>query len=577
MFIKLIKFVFVPAIFFAVSVNDPNDLNDFYNEFVCEEKNLVSEIGLTGPCTELPPVPPTPPHPPRPFPPLPPPPIPPFPPLPPQPNPPPPPKPQPGYLPIVLVNNTGLANDRVWFVIFGQIASAGSCAHGPYTFINFGPQANPDPLGQLNALAIGPNLPPASQYSYRFSDFGPTGNPPNITVYVPHDPKGIVAGEIMFSIDSALPLVVNSDSIAVPNPSLSTDPSFNFVYGQFEFTLLPQTCPPNRLAVDCTCVDYFGLPIQFTVHVDATTVTAGVFQTRPNALLSLQNAFNFGAIGAASLSNWNQLIIRDSMDPSKILRVLAPGEAIAGPGGTNPPLFDPNYFDNPIYGYRWAEHVWTGASAYYKTHTLSITTFNGNRFTGKVDPTSNEFVFYSTAAGSTYTIPWINATGPFDTVSTTTAIFNVSDFLPGMTYTPRGGVPLTFVETITGPNQIVPTAEGKDFTKIFCAPFETGTLPGRTNKVTDSGPPSALVNAYYSPNPFLPDNGFTFGPWYDLYSLGLLGTSAGPGLTGNAVYTYGYSDFLYQQSSLRNLSPSFPSVTLDTYLLIMINDCSDLK
>lgn len=598
MFKKFVKIcLFFPAVFLqGGSVFNPDDLTDFYNEFVCEEKNEIFEIGLTGPCTELPPVPPTPPGPPHPFPPFPPgppgpppspplpfpPPLPPFPPLPPQPSPPPAPISKAGYLPVVLVNNTGLSNDRVWFVVFGQIAGAGSCAQGPYTFVNFGTPGSTtttNPVGQLNALATGNNTPPASDFSYRFSDFATSGNPSFITIYIPHDPQGVVAGEIMFSIDHSLPLVVKNDSIAVPNPSLMSDPSYNIVFGQFEFTLLPQTCPPNRLAMDCTCVDYFGIPMQFTVHDSGTTITAGVFQTRPNVLLSLQNAFNLGAIGSASQANWNRLILRDPINPSKILRVLAPGEAIAGPGGTNPPLFDPNYFDNPIYGYSWAEHVWTGANAYYKTHSLSITTFNGNRFVGKVNPNTNEFIFNSPVYGTTYTIPWIDASGSFDTNSTTTAILNVSNFLPGMTFTPRNGTPSTFVNANPGPNQMLPTPEVKDFTKIFCAPFETGTLPGRTDKVTDSGPPSVLVNAYYSPNPFLPDSGYAFGPWYDLYSLGLLGTSAvpGPGLTGNDVYTYGYSDFLYQQSSLRNLSPSFPSVTTNTYLLIMINDCSDLK
>src|SRR6266568_1147895 len=81
---------------------DHDDLNAFYDEFVCEEKNITSDVKLTQPCTELPPIPPSPPGPPRPprppfppFPPLPPPP----PPIPPSPPPPGPPPPLAGYLP----------------------------------------------------------------------------------------------------------------------------------------------------------------------------------------------------------------------------------------------------------------------------------------------------------------------------------------------------------------------------------------------------------------------------------------------------------------------------------------------
>ena len=122
---------------------DPEDLNTFYNEYVCEEKNITSEVKLTQPCTELPPTPPGPPGPPRPpGPPIPPP-IHPFPPSPPPPGPP---GQVPGYMPLVLVNNAGLPNSEVYFVIFGNMVThpcdpsqVCKCIKGDQSFVNFGP------------------------------------------------------------------------------------------------------------------------------------------------------------------------------------------------------------------------------------------------------------------------------------------------------------------------------------------------------------------------------------------------------------------------------------------------------
>lgn len=545
---KFAQFFYCFLYFVFVSLHsdqgiDKNRWEDFYDEFVCEEKDITSEVSLTESCTSKP-VPPSPP--------------------------PPPPPPTGDLLPIVLINNTGLPDSDVYFVVFGTEVT-GCSSSGPVvgnqTFISFGPQPGPfSPYGVIDAgtYPTGPNVPPASTYSYKFSDI-PTSNGRTV-IYVPIKVQG---GEIMFSINNSLPLVVTAGSIAVPNPALSTDTSYNDIYGQFEFTLYPSGCADpsnpsanlNQLTVDATCVDYFGLPIQFTVFPN--NITAGVLLTRHQVLTDLKTSFN-NAIGANSQTIWNSLIIQPGGVGNPILRILGPGESMFGPLA---PIFDINYFDNAAqYGYSWAENVWYGTQAYYKNNTLSITTSSGNNFLGKVSA-SNEFTFISTSTGETYAIPWQNSGTLAD--ATSASLFNVSTNLPGMTYTPKNGSPCTI-----GNSGCPASSDAVDLTKILSSAIITGIIPGGVTKLTNSGPSPTTIDTYYLPNQNLPNNGDTFGPWFDLYSVGIIG--AGTNLTGNDAYAYAYDDYLYSQSpTLQNVAPSIATISSDTYLSITLNEYSD--
>lgn len=530
-------------------------LNAFYDEFVCEEKNITAEIGLTSECNGVPPTP---------FPPSPSPPPPPIPP----PNPPP---PLEGYVPIVLVNNTGLSDSDVFFVAFGtQVekdcpkTSLCPCPITGQTFVSFG--AQPGPFNPVAILGILPPQP-STTYSYAFSDI-PLTNGQRV-IYIPAQIQG---GEIIFSVFNPLNLFTSANNIAVPNPALPTDPNYSSIYQQFEFTFLPPNCqdpsnkiaPLNQLSIDITAVDYFSLPIQF--NLQPQNFTAGILQTRHEAIQSLLNSFNT-AIGTASLNYWNNLVIK-SPDETQIIRILSPGESIFGPGAVpTTHMFDVNYFDDSALAYSWAENVWKGALAYYTTHKISIST-SKNRFTGYTS--GNSLVFTSITGGGTYEIPWQNAPFPYTpgnvAMSTSASLFNVSTNFPGMTY--NG-------ETITSANL---TSDAIEITKMLSSAIIAGIIPGKTgvpnDKLTISGPSNSLINSYYTPNSNLPNIGYLYGPWYDLYSLGLIGT--GSSLTGNIVYAYPYDDYLYAQSPLlANVAPTILNITTDTYIVIQINPYSN--
>lgn len=538
--------VFCFASLRAQGFPDLDVLNDFYDEFVCEEKNITSEVGVTNACTELPP---------------------PFPPAP-QPLPPSPPEPMDGFLPVIFSNDSGRV---AYFTIFGTEVERINCgaelcpiSTKPQTFVNFGEQPGPfNSVGKIGGDAA--PTTPSSTFSKKFTYQLEIGE--SRTVYVPTRLEG---GEIVFSVDEPVNMHVSNNNIAVPAPADTSDPAFCQIYGQVELTLYPPNCqdpqnpvaPLNPLSVDVTNVDYFGLPIQFNLLSKEQNVNdlAGVFFGRAVVLQSLRDAFNSAAT-IETKTLWNSLIIDSSVapcsSPGKILRVLSPGTSMFGRPSS--PIFDINYFDNKAaYGYTWAENVWTGPNAYFKTNYLTITTTK-NTFTGKINA-AGEFLFFSPTGGG-YTIPW--RTDSDVDKATSASIFNVSTRFPGMKYLKENGAPIEDF----GPDT-------EEITKILSSVIVAGIIPGRIDKIAGSGPPNAVINTYYLPNTDLPEKGADYGPWFDLYSVGLIG--AGTEITGNVVYAYPYDDYLYAQSPrLRNVAPSLAKITPDTYLVIKINEYSD--
>jgi hypothetical protein len=575
--------------FFSLSISiyaggsvDPDILDAFYNEFVCEEKNITSEIGLTQSCSELPPVPPTP-SPPSP-----------FPPGPPSPFPPPPPPSSCGqavgppssiaftpsnsgldYLPIVLVNNTGLGDDEVYFVIYGQVPQgSGEDPTNELCFVSFGPQNNPVDT------VLGTLVMPTSSllYSYNLSQI-PSDQGQKV-IYIPY----LNSGEIFFSIGEPLNLTVTPpNSIATPKPNSTTDPTFGVVYGQVELTFFPPNIIPsggsspfNQVSVDISVLNYYGMSIYldlFTQNPDPNGPNhqfAGIYQGRHYTLCSIQSTFQQAA--PSTFPQWEGLILKDG---SKILRVLSPGHSMSGSGDTDPAfVFDRNYLDNKLaYGYSWAENVWTGANAYYKTYPLTIITSDMTIFTGKVN-SDNQFVFTSKfiMPQETITIPWVT-TG----ITTTEGIYNVSAYFPEISPSlpPPPPPPPPLSPIFQHENEI---------TKTLASGFFVGILPGIVNKLTPQGPPGSVVSSYYLNNPYLPSPGDAAGPWTDLFSRAILGNTC---LTGNTIYTYPYTDYLYQQyipqpgcPNLSGVAPSLrlmagPNGTANPYVTIFLGPYQD--
>lgn len=552
-FLSQIVALFLPFASQAnTSVYSEERLEEFYNQFLCEEKNTTSEVGVTTRCSELPIVIPIPPpdscgallaRPTVPALAM--------------------PASSTSLVPFVLVNNTGLSDDDVYFVIYGKEMSG--CTVGNFSFVSFGPQPGPfTAVGTTggDAEATGNNMPPSATYSYKFSDI-PLTNGQRI-LYIPYLSSGI----ILFSIDSSLDLTVMTNSIAVPIATYTSDPAYFTVYGGAEFSFVPPDCGLNQLTFDFTCVDYYGLSIYFNLFTQTPSPglpqnrPSGIYQSRHHTLCELQNSLNQAF--TPTLSQWTGLV---QLDGEKILRVVSPGYSMSHTEGT----FDPNYFDNALdYGYSWANDVWTGSSAYFLDHILKIQTNDGTEYNCKV--VDGIFTFSSTSTTEKFGIPWSNAPLPPLNFTSSTALFNVATYFPGMTYSFNGSAPCTI-----GSGGCNPPADAlvraNEITEYFSATMAVSLLPGKVNKLTPTAFPPSLFNSYNTPNPYLTPPGTTTGPWYDLYSVGLISNAAN---TGNSVYTYAYDDYLYHQAPVnRQVAPSQATIDSTTYITIFLGPYSD--
>jgi len=540
----------------AQSTFSTDRLKDFYDEFLCEEKNATAEVHVTGPCTTV----------------------------------------LPNSLveacgtirdrptiaplaqasstldliPIVLVNDTGLLDTDVYVCIYGKIVS-GCSVSGPtignFSFVDFGT----NPGGPFTATGTTPAtaqptvmpFPASTDYSYKFSDI-PLTNGQRI-VYVPQLDSGI----ILISINSTITLTVNANSIATPNPGLAADPAYNEIYGGLEFTFYPNNCPPppsavlNALTIDFTCVDYFGIPLYINLFTENPLARlpknrpSGIYQSRAYTLCALRNAFA-SALNPASLTQWSGLEQKLGMTT---LRIISPGNAMA----QAVPSFDVTYLDNAAsYDYSWANDVWTGADAYYTKNILTITTNDGTSYNGKV--VSGVFTFVSSK--DTFGVPWSNVSSP----PTTTAIFNVASFFPNMTYSAQGSGSSCIIGAggCTVPGDALTRAT--EITQYLSAVIPAGMVPGKVNLLTPSSFPRNVIPSYYTPNSNLTSPGTTTGPWYDLYSLGLHGNAD---ITGNAVYAYAYDDYLYKNVKVnQQVAPSQLAIDSSTYITIVVGPYS---
>jgi hypothetical protein len=169
------------------SVAFATKLDPFYNEFLCDEKRDLHRAGLGPNCTYIPfdPVNPTPP-----------------------PNPLPPPF-MPGFLPIVIVNNSSLPDDEVHVVVTGKTETDDT-----QCFM----QISGSGVGTLVIASPGEN---ALQYSLTLADLPETDD--GRVIYFPK----VNSGVIWFSMEKPLNMPVNPPhKIVQPNFLSSSDVNY---------------------------------------------------------------------------------------------------------------------------------------------------------------------------------------------------------------------------------------------------------------------------------------------------------------------------------------------------------------
>lgn len=483
-------------------------------------------------------------------------------------------------LPLVITNNTGYSGD-VYIVVFGQVPACPAADEERFVFIAY----NPD--GTVNhAVAVssadGASYPDPSDYSYPLSYFtGSTvGNATQI--YLPP----LDGGRIYISLHDPVELVVGANSIAEPSPLFNpSTPSYNTVFDKVEFTYLPSPCnnikglPRNQFSFNTTAVDFFGLPI-FLYMRDVNgnqSATAGVYQNRPCFLYNLAETFN-QVEDANQRSQWNSLFQTATSPPPpgvpSIVRIVSSGDAVTNHSvdfnGDIPP-FDPDYLDDAAaYGYSWANDVWTGNNAFYKSQRNSLkcqTQTNKIVYQGRVIPSNNYFRFTAISAPSGtqyqpyYFIPWQDYTSSQQ--STTQGFVDALTVFPGMLYGTAAG--MTGATSVSTDPYFL---NAQELCQAMLVAWNLNQIPGMATITQPNIQQSVASGQAYSAN----SNLNSAAPWFNLYSQGIH-QPATDMVLNNFIYAYPWDDYiygpqepLYTAPPFFNVAPGFGTFAEGTYI-----------
>lgn len=421
-----------------------------------------------------------------------------------------------GYLPIVLVNRSGFADNQVYFLITGKNLSSTNCWGNINTSTG---------IVTLQEVQSGDN---STSFMIPFSSL-----PRSSTGRVAYVPQTI-SGLCWFSIGSALSMGVSGGGIVQPNPTNPSDPNYTINYDLFEYDFQLSGSP--QIACDATAVSFFSIP-QYGYLAGATSAASntGLYQPRSYIMSQVSSQFNSTPLS----SQWNKLILSSG---SNVLRVLSTMKSMSIPS------FDSNYLDNAsAYGYSYISDIWNGGpSSFYRMHPCNMTvtvtspstaTYN---YSGTVNAMTNTFDFTSSNGGPDVTFLAPTTTGGA-TLHTSYLIFAAQNLtVPGGSAQPTAG---TAADAVS---------------KLFEEAVIAGLVP-TTDTLSLSYLSSNQAN-FYKVNPNLSATGQSSGPWFDVYSKALHGLGS--------IYTYGFDEPLWPDVLLTG-----PFNNNSTYIGITIGNC----
>ncbi|MCH9627946.1 MAG: hypothetical protein S4CHLAM2_15950 [Chlamydiales bacterium] len=308
---------------FSASTPSRQELSDFYDDFIDEQKEALN-CGQGS--TPQPP-----------------------------PNPPPPPF-QNQLLPIVLVNNSGLPDDQVYVLITGNVEGTSD-----QVFLDVDGAG----IGTLVPAVLGDN---GNNYAVTLDQLPETSG--GRVIYSPN----IAGGVIWFSMEMPLDMPVVAGGIQQPDGTNPGDPNYTTNFDIFEYAYVSTG---TEIAADATAVTAFSIPLYgylSTPDVGSSSNT-GLFEPRSTIIERATTLF-----GQAPLSaQWNTLLL---MDGGEVLRIAAPEKAMAA--GLMDPNYLDNATD---YGYSYIEDIWSSLTSFYRTNPLVITIPDGSgeTYTGVIN------------------------------------------------------------------------------------------------------------------------------------------------------------------------------------------------
>ncbi len=426
-----------------------------------------------------------------------------------------------GYVPFTIANNSGFSDTEVFLLIltnnFFNIVTFAPNADG----LQLGTVATPPPRTYVNQSGSG---------TYPLSYFLKNGS---YTFYLPSTVT-MNASRIYYSVGQPLDwLIPFSGPVAVPAQDFS-DPGqdgYYILFDKQEFTMVGN----DRFVMNPTLVDYYGIPLSFSISYLDYSVNPAVQKTAyaglPPTLKSTMVFSNYAAAVATlpttpgtgvqpKYSSLNFSYAPPS-GSSGALRILSPNQGIQTQSTQLPsmPLFPINYFlTNSYMSCDWLTTVWDNAGmAIYQTQPLYISLSTAGPTygvaKGQIDGSGN-FNFTAltgTGTGSTLVLPLPTSSRAFFTSVLT-------DYTPAPTITGDMNVATAIWQglsagVIAGVVPLLGTTQGNPLSQSF---IRQQTL-------------------------FTNNANLCHGPWYDFYSGTLIGMGSSP---YTKFYTTPYGDYL---------------------------------
>jgi len=512
-----------------------------------------------------------------------------------------PPAPVQNFVPVVLVNNTGVAATEVYFLAHGLDPCGLPCflvpdgVNGECTYHYpqaTGTPSSADPLisKTLSSLptATGTNIPPNSYL-----------------IYIPINSSS--RGYISIYNPMYLPTAYNPAPsrmvLDILDSSVTTlqDPNYYTLYQDFEFGLVPLVSYSGsgtalgssygtQLFLNLSWVDYFALPMALQVfsYPTNTAVTTSPSSGILSALNREQVIQNMNATFQAapkpttpsgtppwvylSVPFYNNPYGSQPGDPQALLtslRVLAAKNSISlgastpFQGGSPVENFFPaDYVHNTAYGPSSLSTFMQSAYTFFTTNSLYCKIIPANpdpgisyTYTVSAAAGSNLLFTYTGAApGGGYPVP-VN-------LQLSLGVLTTEQLLSGSVW--------PFTTDGSTPAPATQTAFENELSKMISSLFSVGLFPstletssGAPFLVTDQGfaalpIPGGQSNAYFLPSSTIPG-----GYWYNLYDQSLHTQEIGQGtVSNNPSYGLGYG---YDYDDVLNLAGLVQPVIQDQY------------
>ena len=521
----------------------------FYDEYLAEEKALLDDAQVSN--TPTPPSPPSPPPPgPPPSPP----------PSPPPPGPPPapiPPSPMLNYAPILIVNNTGISPDRIYFLGTGTDI-ANTSAHFLVPNLTTGVCSYALPSTSNSA---------DSNISVKLSDL-PSSGTNTYLIYLPQQ----IAGRCYLSIDYPLYLKTSNTTISPPVENDPRDPNFYTLYQNFELTLDAN----YNLYSNISNVDYYSLPMGLASFTSPSgnpyPTVGGLTASGFSETTSRQSVLTTVTSGlitndASQPKQWYKLTVPyytnpyTQINPATTLRILSAKNSITFAtnnfvgGLVSQKAFNPNYLQSTSSGPSSGNSYMQDLGTFYQTGSLQFSVFPAGQ------------------PEATYTMTALNENTLHLVANSGTGATNLNLNLNNLTTLDLlgGDVGAWNASGVFDPPGV--TVWNTEIAKLLSALFSIGQLPDNKASSSNELPQPVLSeesyfinyrNTYFTNPIFSGSTNPSHGPWYNLFDSlmhPLMVQTSGYGLG----YAYDYDDLIGLGGEMQvviqtigTLNPAYP-------------------